>query len=81
MIVTIYVDDIVMVGNNLDLILGLKRQLAATFEMIGLGILHLFLGLQVLPFPDGIFISQYKYDLDLLKHFKMDDCKPCATPF
>ena len=80
LIVVIYVDDLVITGNNLDLILRLKTQLAATFEMTDLGILHYFLGLQVLPLPNGVFIFQSKYLLDLLKHCKMDDCKPCATP-
>ena len=30
---------------------------------------------------DDIFLSQPKYALDLLKLFKMDDCKSCATPY
>jgi hypothetical protein len=29
---------------------------------------------------EGIFISQEKYTKDLLKRFKMDDCKPIKTP-
>ena len=28
----------------------------------------------------GIFISQEKYTKDLLKRFKMDECKPIKTP-
>jgi hypothetical protein len=28
---------------------------------------------------EGIFISQEKYTKDLLKRFKMDDCKPIKT--
>ena len=31
MIVVVYVDDLVITSNNLDLILGLKRELIATF--------------------------------------------------
>lgn len=49
--------------------------------MIDLHILHFFLGLQVLPLLDGLFISQYKYVLDPLKCFNMDDYKPCASSF
>jgi len=44
-------------------------------------LLHSFLGLQVLPLLDGIFISQSKYVLKLLKRFSMVDRKSCATPF
>ena len=47
--------------------------------MIDHGILQLFLSLQVLPPSYGLFISQSKYVLDLLKCFKMDDHKACAT--
>jgi hypothetical protein len=49
--------------------------------MTNLGILHYFLGLQVLPLSDGFFISQSKYVVDLLTHFKMADCKPRITLF
>jgi hypothetical protein len=49
--------------------------------MTDLGLLHYFLGLQVLPLTDGLFISQSKYVMDLLTHFKMEYCKSCATPF
>ena len=63
------------------LILGLKRQLAVTFEMKDLGILHYFLGLQVFSLSDGVFISHSKYALDILNHFKMDGCKPSSPHF
>ena len=29
---------------------------------------------------EGIFISQEEYTKDLLKRFKMDECKPIKTP-
>jgi hypothetical protein len=29
---------------------------------------------------EGIFVSQEKYTKDLLKRFKMEDCKPIKTP-
>jgi hypothetical protein len=81
LIVVVYVDDLVITGNNIDLILRLKKQLVDSFDMTDLGTLHYFLGLQVLPLCDGFFISQSKYVMDLLTHFKMEYCKPCATPF
>lgn len=71
LIVVIYVDDLFSTGNNPYIIFILKGQLVDTFEMTGLGILHFFLGLRVLPLFDGLFISQSEYVLDLLKHIKM----------
>jgi hypothetical protein len=81
LIVVVYVDDLVIIGNNNDLILRLKKQLDDSFDIIDLSTLYYFLGLQVLPLCDGFFISQYKYVIDLLTCFKMVDLNPCATPF
>ena len=81
MIVVVYVYDLIIIGNNPNLILRLKGQLVDSFEMTDLGILDLFPRLQVLPLHDGVFIFVSKYALDMLIHFKMDDCKSCATPF
>ena len=81
LIVVVYVDDLVLTSNTVDLFSRLKHQLVDTFEMTYLGILHFFLGLQVLPLSDGLFVSQSKYLMDLLKRFKMDDYKACATPY
>ena len=81
LIVVVYDDDLVLTGNNLDLIFRFKSQLADTFEMTNIGILHFFLGLHVLPLSDGLFIYQSKYVLDLLKHLEMGECEACANPF
>jgi hypothetical protein len=81
LIVDVYVDDLLIIGNNNDLILILKKQLVDYFDMIDLGTLHYFLGLQVLSLCDGFFISQSKYVMDLLTRFKMVYYKPCTTSF
>jgi hypothetical protein len=49
--------------------------------MTYIGLLHYFLGLQVLGLSDGLFLSQYKCVVDLLHHFQMSQCKPFSTPF
>ena len=54
----IYVDDLFITLKNVDLILGLKKQLVDTFEMTNLGLLHFFLGIPFLQMDDGIFLSQ-----------------------
>ena len=50
--------DLVINGNNVNMILGLKKQLVDIFEMGNLGILHLFLGIQELQMDDNISNSQ-----------------------
>jgi len=49
------------------------------FEMSLMGELTFFLGLQIKQTRDGIFLSQTKYALELLK-FDMQDCNSISTP-
>jgi hypothetical protein len=49
LIVAVYVVDLVLIKKNPSLIFRLKSRLADTFEMTILGMLHFFLGIQVLP--------------------------------
>jgi hypothetical protein len=50
------------------------------FEISLLGELSFFLGLQIRQSNQGIFISQTKYIIEMLKRFGMEDCKPVITP-
>jgi hypothetical protein len=49
------------------------------FAMKDLGPLHHFLGITVEHRPDGLFLHQRTYMLDILKRTVMTDCKPCTT--
>jgi hypothetical protein len=44
------------------------------------GELNFFLGFQIKQLKEGTFIHQEKYTNNILKKFKMDDCKPIKTP-
>ena len=59
----------------------MKSELQKQFEMIDLGILHYFLGLQIWHMEYGILLSQPKYATYLLSRFHMSDCKLVPTPF
>lgn len=50
-------DDLTVIGNSGDSILGLKVKLKDTFEKTNLPLSHLLLGIQVMQMDDGIFIS------------------------
>nr|GEW63457.1 uncharacterized mitochondrial protein AtMg00810-like [Tanacetum cinerariifolium] len=50
------------------------------FQMSAMGELNFFLGLQVLPKEDGIFLSQDKYVGDILKKFGYSDVRLSNTP-
>lgn len=76
----IYVDDMVITGNDEEKINNLKKKLFLEFEMKDLGNLKYFLGIEVLRSKQGIFMYQKKYILDLLAETGMLDCKPAETP-
>jgi hypothetical protein len=78
-ILLLYVDDLFLTGVE-KLIDECKKMLASEFEMKDLGIMHYFLGLEVWQRPDGIFLNQGKYAVEILKRFGMMDCKAMPTP-
>jgi hypothetical protein len=80
-ILVLYVDDLILTGSDSNLLNHVKTNLKKKFEMIDLGFLHYFLGLQVLQTNEGIFLFQSKYACDLLRPFHIDDCKPTPSPF
>ncbi|KAL6974688.1 Beta-galactosidase 8 [Sarracenia purpurea var. burkii] len=79
-ILIVYVDDIIMTGDDVDEIQTLKALLAKEFEIKELGAMQYFLGMEVARSEKGILISQRKYTLDLLKETGMLGCKPVDTP-
>ena len=62
------------------LIADTKRKLATEFEMKELGMMHYFLGMEEWKSIDGIFLLQGKYAVEILKSFRMMDCKAMTTP-
>ncbi|XP_028127083.1 uncharacterized protein LOC114323622 [Camellia sinensis] len=75
----VYVDDIVLIGDNVEEVPRLKEYLANEFEIKDLGSLKYFLGIEVAQSKDGIFICQKKYVLDLLKEIGLLGSKACDT--
>lgn len=57
----IYVDDMVITGDDYEEMPKLQEQLATEFEMKNLGGLKYFLGIEVARSQQGIFFSQRKY--------------------
>ena len=75
----LYVDDLFVTSMD-GLITDTKRKLATEFEMKDLGMIHYFLGMEVWQSADGISLGRGKYEVDILKRFRMMDCKAMATP-
>ncbi|KAL0367758.1 UNVERIFIED_CONTAM: Secreted RxLR effector protein [Sesamum radiatum] len=54
--------------------------MAKEFEMMGIGLMSYYLGIEVKQRDDGIFISQERYAKEILKRFEMKNCMPVSTP-
>ncbi|KAM0986195.1 hypothetical protein ACFX14_013409 [Malus domestica] len=76
----VYVDDMVITGNDPEEKAALQHHLASEFEMKNLGALKYFLGIEVARSEQGIFLSQRKYILDILIDTGMLANKPADTP-
>ena len=48
--------------------------------MKDIGLMHYFLGLEVWQVSREVFLGQGKYAVEILRRFKMEDCKPMPTP-
>lgn len=79
-VVLVYVDDLIITGNSTTLSQQVINHLKTSFAVKDLGDIHYFLGMQVIRNHQGLFLSQSKYILDLLKKTNMDNAKSCSTP-
>lgn len=76
----LYVDDMIITGDDKDGIRDLKSFLNQHFEMKDLGHLSYFLGLEVTSASDGYCLTQAKYATDLLSRAGLTDSKIVPTP-
>ena len=70
-VLSLYVDDMLVTGNDSRMLQNFKVEMEKVFETSDLGYMHYFLGMEVHQENNGIFLSQKKYAQDILKKFKM----------
>jgi len=75
-----YVDDILLIGNDLNDINSVKESLDKTFKIKALGQAKFFLGLEIARSQKGIHVCQRKYTIDLLANTGMTTSKSSPTP-
>ena len=74
-IIEVYVDNIIFGSNDDRLSKNFATKMQSEFEMSLFGELTYFLRLKISQHDKGIFIYQTKYIKEMLKKFKMEDCK------
>ncbi|GKA44646.1 putative ribonuclease H-like domain-containing protein [Tanacetum coccineum] len=80
LLVQVYVDDIIFGLTKKELCNAFEKLMHKKFQMSSMGELTFFLGLQVQQKKDGIFISQDKYVVEILKKFRFTEVKTASTP-
>uniref|UniRef100_A0A5B6Z3F8 Reverse transcriptase Ty1/copia-type domain-containing protein n=1 Tax=Davidia involucrata TaxID=16924 RepID=A0A5B6Z3F8_DAVIN len=79
-LLSVYVDDIIITGDDTPGIAQVKQDLGRFFDVKDFGSLRYFLGIEVARSRHGISLSQRKYVLDLLQDTGMLGCRPASTP-
>ena len=76
-LLVVYVDDIIITGDDMTGISSLKSFLHGQFHTKDLGMLKYFLGIEVMRSKYRIFLSQRKYVIDLLFEIEKLAAMPC----
>ncbi|XP_071695034.1 uncharacterized mitochondrial protein AtMg00810-like [Rutidosis leptorrhynchoides] len=72
----IYVNDVILMGNDKHQIKKIKLHLHEEFSIKDLGTLRYFLGIEVTRTSKGLVLSQRKYTLDILEDSSLQGCRP-----
>jgi len=75
----IYVDDVILTGNDINEINNITNLLDCTFKIKNQGNLTYFLGFEVVS-SKGVYLCQRKYTLDILKEPEMLGSTLISTP-
>ena len=79
-IMCLYIDDMLIIDSNNDIIKATKRMLTNEFNMKDLGVANVILGMKISRKPDGFVLSQSHYIKKDLEKFKKYNDSPVRTP-
>src|SRR6266540_984608 len=76
----LYVDDILITGDDQEYISFVKKKLSEQFKMSDLGALNYFLGIKVDHTDKGYYLSRHQYIEDLIACSGLTDIRTAVTP-
>ncbi len=80
LIVMLYIDDLIIIGNLKEKIVWLPVQLVNKFKMTNLGQLRHYLSIHFSFTKEIMFMSQIPYIEDILQMFRMAKCNATKVP-
>lgn len=79
-VLVVYVDDILLARSGISEMSSLKSFLDQQFKINDLGLVHYFLGIEVITHDSGYLITQQKYTSDLLEEFLCSQFTSAFSP-
>ncbi|GJS27565.1 reverse transcriptase domain-containing protein [Tanacetum coccineum] len=79
-IICLYVDDMLIIGTNMDVINQTKKMLHSLFDMKDMGEADVILGIRIQKNSNGYILTQSHYIEKTLKKFRHYDDRPVVTP-
>ena len=79
-LVALYVDDLLILSNNDDLVAQVKKSLSSHFQMKDLGLASVFLGMQINQNSSAVSVHLSHYLKGFLSEFNMLDSNSVTTP-
>lgn len=80
MIVAVYVDDLLVTGNNVSMIEKFKQQMSQNFQMSDMGMLSYYLGIEVVQNRGCIKLRQTGYARKIIEKAGLKGCNPTRYP-
>ena len=79
-IVCLYVDDMLIIGSNHEMIQSTKKNLTGKFDMKDLGVADVILGIKISRTSEGYILSQAHYVEKILEKYNKGDLNVVRTP-
>ncbi|GKV23684.1 hypothetical protein SLEP1_g33386 [Rubroshorea leprosula] len=76
----VYVDGIIITGNDPCAVQSIIQVMGASFSLKDFGPPSFFLRVEAIPTTAGLLLSQHQYIINLLHQYNMHEAKPVTTP-